>query len=72
MFKLQNNFLLSNNVKSLERLYNKVYNFLEKKEIKSSLQFGFRKKYSTTHTLIHLTDKLDMKLIKVTMFGESL
>ena len=28
-----------------------------KKEIIFSLQFGFRQKYSTTHTLIHLTHK---------------
>ena len=29
-----------------------------KKEIIFSLHFGFRQKYSTTHALIHLTDKI--------------
>ena len=37
-------------------MYNRLYNFLEKKEIIFSPQFGFRQKYSTTHALIHLTD----------------
>ena len=50
--------LLSNIDKILERLmYNRLYNFLEKKEIIFPLQFGFCQKYSTTHALIHLTDK---------------
>ena len=50
---------LSNIDKTLERLmYNRLYNFLEIKEIIFSLQFGFRQKYSTTHALIHLTDKI--------------
>ena len=65
--------LLYNIDKILERLmYNRLYNFLEKKEIIFSLQLGFRQKYSTTYALIHLTDKLDMRLIKVTMLVESL
>ena len=51
--------LLSSIDKILERLmYNRLYNFLEKKEIIFSLQFGFRQKYSTTQALIHLTDKI--------------
>ena len=51
--------LLSNIDKILERLiYKRLYNFLEKKEIIFSLQFGFRQKYSITHALIHLTDKI--------------
>ena len=50
--------LLSNIDKILERLmYNRLYNFLEKKEIIFSLKFGFCQKY-TTHALIHLTDKI--------------
>ena len=50
--------MLSNIDKILERLmYNRLYSFLEKKEI-FSLQFGFRQKYSTAHALIHLTDKI--------------
>ena len=32
--------------------------FSKKKEIIFSLQFGFPQKYSTTHALIHLTDKI--------------
>ena len=51
--------LLSKIDKILERLmYNRLYNFLEKKEIIFSLQFGFCQKYSATHALIHLTDKI--------------
>ena len=38
-------------------MYNRLYNFIEKKLI-YSLQFGFRQKHSTSHTLIHLTDKI--------------
>ena len=57
--------LLSNIDKILERLmYNRFYNFLEKKEIIFSLQFGFRQKYSTTHALIHLTDKIRHEIDK--------
>ena len=57
--------LLSNIDKILERLmYNRLYNFLEKKEIIFSLQFGFRQKYSTTHALIHLTDKIRHEIDK--------
>ena len=51
--------MLSNTDKILERLmYNRLYNFLEKKEIIFSLHLGFRQKYSTTHALIHLPDKI--------------
>ena len=51
--------LLSSIDKVLGRLmYNRLYNFLEKKEIIFSIQFGFHPKYSTTHALIHLTDKI--------------
>ena len=65
--------LLSNIDKILERLmYNRLYNFLEKKEIIFSLQFGFRQKYSTTHALIHLRDKIRHEIDKVTMLVESL
>ena len=49
--------LLSNIGKILESLmYSKLYSFIEKK--KNSLQFGFRQKHSTTHALIHLTEKI--------------
>ena len=44
--------------KVLERLmYNRLYNFLEVNSIIYDLQFSFRQKHSTSHTLIHLTDK---------------
>ena len=57
--------LLSNTDKILERLmYNRLYNFLEKKEMIFSLQFGFCQKYSTTHALIHLTDKIRHEIDK--------
>ena len=57
--------LLSNIEKTLERLmYNRLYNFLEKKYIIFSLQFGFRHKYSTTHSLIYLTDKIRHEIDK--------
>ena len=57
--------MLSDIDKILERLIlNRLYNFLEKKEIIFSLQFGFRQKYSTTHALIHLTDKIRHEIDK--------
>ena len=57
--------VLSNIDKILERLmYNRLYNFLEKKEIIFSFQFGFRHKYSTTHALIHLVDKIRHEIDK--------
>ena len=57
--------MLSNTNKILERLlYNRLYNFLDKKEIIFSLQFGFRQKYSTSHALIHLTDKIRHEIDK--------
>ena len=40
-------------------MYNRLYNFLEKKN-----QFGFRQKYSTTRALIHLTDKIRHEIDK--------
>ena len=58
-------YLLSNIDKILERLmYNRLYDFLEKKEIIFSLQFGFRQKCSTTHALIHLTEKIRHEIDK--------
>ena len=45
--------LLSNLDKIDEKpMYNRVTDFLEKNNIIYPLQFGFRKNYSTTHTLI--------------------
>ena len=45
-------------------MYNRLYNFLEKKEIIFLLQFGFCRKYSATHALIHLTDKIRHEIDK--------
>ena len=42
-------------------MYNRIYNFLE---VIFSLQFGFPRKYSTTHALIQLTDKIRHKTDK--------
>ena len=51
--------LLSNIKKALEKLMcNRLYSFLEKRGLICSLQFGFGQKHSTTHALIHLTDKI--------------
>ena len=45
--------LLSNLDKIDEKpMYNRVTDFLEKNNIIYPLQFGFRKNYSTTHTII--------------------
>ena len=55
--------MLSNIDKILERLvYNRLYNILKKK--KSFFQFGFHQKYSTTHVLIHLTNKIRHEIDK--------
>ena len=57
--------LLSNIDKVLQRsMCNRLYNFLEKKEILFSLQFGFRQKYSTIHALIYFTDKIRHEIDK--------
>ena len=55
--------LLSNIDKVLERLmYNRSYNFLEINSVIYDLHFGFRQKYSTSHALIYLTDKIREQL----------
>ena len=55
--------LLSNIDNVLERLiYNSLYNFLEMNSIIYDLQFGFRQKYSTSHALIDLTNKIREQL----------
>ena len=57
--------LLSNIDKILERImYNRLYKFLEINNLIYSLQFGFRQKHSTSHALIHLTDKIRDQLDK--------
>ena len=55
--------LLSNIEKILERImYNRLYKFLENNNLIYSLQFEFRQKHSTSHALIHLTDKIREQL----------
>ena len=39
-------------------MFNRVYNFLEKNNIIYKLQFGFRKKHSTNHALIDITETI--------------
>ena len=51
--------LLSNLNKILEKLmFTRAYNFLEKNNIIYKLQFGFRKKHSTNHALIDITESI--------------
>ena len=51
--------LLSNLNKILEKLvHDRVYEFLEKFQCIYSLQFGFRKKHSTNHALIDITETI--------------
>ena len=51
--------LLSNLNKILEKIvHNRVYTFLEDSQSIYSLQFGFRKKHSTNHTLINITENI--------------
>ena len=39
-------------------MYNRLHNFLELNSVIYDLQFDSRQKYSTSHALIHLTDKI--------------
>ena len=49
--------------KFLERIvYNRLINFLNKYDILSRNQYGFRKNYSTAHALIQLYDKISNAL----------
>ena len=51
--------LLSNLNKILEKImFNRIYNFLEKYNNIYKLQFGFRKKHSTIHALIDITENI--------------
>ena len=45
-------------------MYNCLYKLLETINLIYSLQFGFRQKYSTSHALIHLNDKIREQLDK--------
>ena len=39
-------------------MFNRVYSFLEKNKILYYLQFGFRQKHSTNHTLVDITETI--------------
>ena len=39
-------------------MHKRLYEFLEKNNVLYSLQFGFRSKHSTSHTLISMTEKI--------------
>ena len=43
-------------------MYTRVYNFLSHNNIIYDLQFGFRQKFSTSHALINLTEKIRQAL----------
>ena len=45
-------------------MYNHQYEFLESINLICDLQFGFQQKHSTSHELIHLTDKIQEQLDK--------
>ena len=51
--------LLSNIEKILEKLmYKRLYTFLNNNNIIYNLQFGFRQQYSTSHSLINITENI--------------
>ena len=51
--------LLSNLNKIFEKImYKRIYSFLEKYKCLYDLQFGFRAKHSTVHTMINITEKI--------------
>ena len=55
--------LLSNIEKILETLlYNRLYTFLDNKNIKYDLLFGFRQQYSASHVLINITERIRKSL----------
>ena len=39
-------------------MYNRIYKFLDKNNIRYSLQFGFQKHYSTLYALLNLTEAI--------------
>lgn len=51
--------IMTNFSKFFEKvMYKRLSQFIEKFELLYSLQFGFRKKHSTEHALVHLTNKV--------------
>ena len=41
-------------------MYKRLYQFLDAFEVLYPLQFGFREKHSTTHTLLFLTESIEV------------
>ena len=57
--------LLSNLNRIFEQvMFTRVYEFLENSKSFYSLQFGFRKKHSTTHAIIDIIEKINQSLDK--------
>ena len=55
--------LLSNLNKIFEKiLHKRMFTYLDKYNLLYDLQFGFRAKYSTSHALIHMTEKIRQAL----------
>ena len=55
--------LLSNVSKIFEKvIHNKLYNFLNQNQCSYKHQFGFRKKHSTAHALIEITESIRVAL----------
>ena len=55
--------LLSNLSKLFERaMHSRVYNFLESSGLIFDLQFGFRKKHSTSHAILSILDEIRQNL----------
>ena len=50
-------------------MYKRLYNYVETKKILSKYQYGFRRKRSTEHAILELTDKISkaMDEVKYTM-----
>ena len=65
--------LLSTFSKNLEKIVcNRLSNYLEKNELLSKFQFGFRKEHSTVHPMVHfmnkITNALENKLHTIAIF----
>jgi len=59
MCQLKTNIFMYNISKIFERvMYNRMEKYLEDNKIIYNLQFGFRKKYSTEHALLSITEQI--------------
>ena len=47
----------------LSPMYERLYTFLDNKNIIYDLQFGFRQQYSTSHTLINISENIKKLLM---------